>query len=293
MLPWGNLISIQVVIVCPPNRSIFEFIADGPQEAVNFFYAAAILVACALISFFFNKRREGFGGSEFWGPTRFFAKVKSCLEQGKGPSFRAYFLTELLSGAMHAPAGYMIGYAFNCHFGTPPLQAGRWMAALALIFWTGLGLGRCLLLDNQQKRDRKIGSSDEAVAHFLEDPLRCIVDGGGKSPWDVDGCRNIFVRSKGVTLAFVEDITIDKKERIAIIRHLGVVEGFERRKIGRRLTLALRSELAWRFGVDRIEFAERSDKYESARYPEFFRSLGAAQRETPQTRPGRGNWVWS
>lgn len=279
--------------MCPPNRSLPDFLAEGPQEAVFVFYLAAFLLVCALVSCFFNKQREGFGGSEFWGPTRLFAKVKSWLQNDKGPSVRAYFLTELLSAVCHAPVGYLVGYKWHCSFDTPALQSGRWMAAIAFCLWVGIGMGRSLLLQNQQKRDKKIGTNDEAVKHFLDAPLRCIVDGGGKSPWGIDGCRDIFVRSKGVSIAFVENVAINKEQRVATIGHIAVAEGFERRKIGRRLALALRSELAWHYGVDRIEFAERSDTYEASCYPEFFRSLGAVQQETFQTRPGRGNWVWA
>jgi hypothetical protein len=237
--------------------------------------------------------RKGHGIMELWGPTRYFAKSQRWLQHRSLQKKYACFLVEIWSGVLHAPASYLAGYNLGPHLSITNMQGALWMTTLCLTLWLGIGLGRAVIIDNQEKRAAKVGTKEEAVKKFLEDPLRSLVDGENTMPWASDRPRDIFVRSLGVTIAFVTNISIDRNARVAIIGHVAVADGFERLGIGRRLALTLRSELMWRYKVVQIEFAESSTKYESAFYPEFFSNLGAVQRETFQTRPGRGNWVWS
>ncbi|KHA77845.1 hypothetical protein NC77_15885 [Janthinobacterium lividum] len=271
--------------------SVIAFMRDGPLWPLIFFYCFIVTMVGVPASYLI-RRREGYDFA--WGPSRFFAKLKRVLEKKIKKKQNAYLWTEIVSGLFHAPAGYLLGYVLGliCGMDTEATTPALWMCAIVFIFWSAVGLGRFGLIENQLKRDAKNSTRDLAVKLFLNDPLRWLVDRNGAPPWREDNCCDITVKSMGVTIAFVEGIVVDAKERRATIRHIAVVEGFERLGIGRRLALTLRAELVWRHKIDRIEFAESSTKYEIACYPEFFRSLGAVQRDTFQTRPGRGNWVW-
>ena len=160
------------------------------------------------------------------------------------------------------------------------------MAAMALFFLGGDRRGPQFAPPKSTKRDKKVVSNDAAVKYFLDDPLRCIVDGGGNSPYAVDSCRDIFVRSMSVTTAFVENVAIHKKERIATLGHIAVGEGLECRKIGRRLALALRSELVWHLGETGSSCGTQR-RIRIRVLPSVFQQPRRGAAGSCQTRPGR------
>ncbi|MFP3276769.1 MAG: GNAT family N-acetyltransferase, partial [Paraburkholderia sp.] len=228
-------------------------------------------------------RRDGFD-QDCWGPTRGFSKIRDSL-QGKVSKSTAAFLTEAISGFLHAPLGF-----FFLLLVTKDAVQSRWAAGVVLAFWLGLGVGRALIIENQSKRK----ALKDPVEAFLRDPLHCLKGYQSFDVWREARCDDIYVKSLNKPLGYVQQITIDTATGVASIGHFAVEKGLERKGIGRRLALTLRAELAWRYGVKQIVFKESSTRYEEAKYEDFFKNLGAQMVPPDQfTKSGRNDWVWT
>ncbi|CAG9243708.1 hypothetical protein [Paraburkholderia caribensis] len=238
--------------------------------------------ACAfLLSWFIPQRPER--KQDWWGPTRGFAKIQDLFKRRMSEAGAA-FLTEVISGILHAPFIFLAILKFtNSHV------HAWWAAGLVSVFWVGVGFGRALVLERRSRREK----GESALDAFLRDPLSCLNGYDGRSPWRDDGCVDIYVKSHGKSIAYIHQIAIDRATGNATIGHFAVERGLERKGVGRRLALILRAELAWRYGVKQIIFAENSTRYDDARYEDFFKYLGAQQQlPSHYTKPGRADWAW-
>lgn len=244
----------------------------------------ALVSTLAFALSWFIPRRAGHK-QDCWGPTRGFARIKRSLEHRGASRPAAYLLTEVVSGALHAPIGFFLGF-----LPTAQLSYALWGAACVMLFWLGMGLGRAVIIQNFERRRSAIGTEDEAVAAFLENPLPCLKGHAGTDPWSDSQCENVYVVSRGRQIAYAHTIQINKADHAATIGHLAVERGLERRGVARRLAHAMRNELAWRYGVRVIRFAEYSARYDVAGYPAFFRSLGA--HPVGNASGGGDDWVW-
>lgn len=168
----------------------------------------------------------------------------------------------------------------------------KWLAAgFTMTLWTGIGLGQAVAADREVRRHRSKGGAVEA---FLNDPIPCLLPHlqAVGSVWSQTGCDDIYVRSQGGEIAYVQNIHFNPVTRIVTIGHFAVANStLQGMGIGRRLAHVLRAEFAWRFKATEIRFSENSSKYISAGYPQFFASLGAVEVYPPcAIRP---DWHWT
>jgi len=133
---------------------------------------------------------------------------------------------------------------------------------------------------------------DHAIERFHKDPVGCFAGLYGTQIWGTKQVQDVYVKSFGWHIGYVQNVWIDHRNEEAKIGHIAVDSGLEGRGIGRRLALAVQAELVRRYQVKRLIFQERSTKYEQAGYAQLFTSLGAYQRPTKLVRPGREDWVW-
>ncbi len=105
-----------------------------------------IACVCALASCLIPKRADG--ADYRWRPSRGFAKIKKGFEALGMRKPMASFMTEIVSGILHAPFAFL----FVHDFVTQDLPTARWAAAAVFIFWLGFGFGRATLIENQMKR---------------------------------------------------------------------------------------------------------------------------------------------
>lgn len=141
-------------------------------------------------------------------------------------------------------------------------------------------------------------STQQALALFRKDPLRWFCNHGRPHVWPqvADGQVLIYpldvtIAVGGVTIGWIERITVDIAQKVARVQHIAVSKDLEGQGLGYVIAHALRLSLVANYKVSTILFAEDSRRYDEADYPGFFARLGASSEpgDFGSTRP---NWRW-
>jgi hypothetical protein len=140
----------------------------------------------------------------------------------------------------------------------------------------------------------------EAIDLFKADPLAWFTYRKGEYPWPEKSntrnrpevLQNVCISVHGHHIADMEKLSYQGTS--ARIEHIGLAAELTQRGIGPLLVKALARELARRYGVNRIVFAEYSSKYHEKGYEGFFAKIGA--RPLPVDRhllkPDRPDYEW-
>lgn len=149
-------------------------------------------------------------------------------------------------------------------------------------------------------------SLDEAIEVFKAAPAQWFCSRGGPMVWperDPESESNpelprpihppdMAVIVDGHSLGYVENVSCISGK--ATIGHIAVAKELAGRGIGPVMARAYAAELARRYGVESIVFSESSTRYHEARYPDFFKRIGA----TPMAiiphrhRADRPDYLW-
>lgn len=136
-----------------------DLIIEGPQELRLAAYLFVATILGAVASIFIPLRSES---DYWWGPSRFFALVKRKSKWMGEPG--AYLWTETMSGLLHVPTGYLLGYMASPILGPEgsPTTPARWAAGIVFVFWFGVGVGRASQSARALKLDTKTAHKSPA-----------------------------------------------------------------------------------------------------------------------------------
>lgn len=136
-------------------------------------------------------------------------------------------------------------------------------------------------------------SRQQALAYFFKNPTQCF-HGHGDDDLSyfpefagLVSMSNIYVRSAGHRLGYIQDISIDAETRKLYIGHLATDTDYQGMGIARAMVFGLVDFIRKDFGIDEIHFCERSEKVD--RYAKFFEKLGA---NAEKDKFNMEKWVW-
>ncbi len=103
--------------------------------------------------------------------------------------------------------------------------------------------------------------------------------------------EDIYVESStgsGVSIAYIQGMTLSPNKDIAYIRHFAVSQEFCKTGVAQALARELQHALFRNFGTKTIRFCEAHPKFVKWKYPRFFQGLGAV----PDPEDGHV-WIWT
>jgi ribosomal protein S18 acetylase RimI-like enzyme len=150
------------------------------------------------------------------------------------------------------------------------------------------------------------GTEAEAIRHFFDKPQDCLFQhqqSGARFTWPPDSERqalvlgwnvftfeDLYVKSLGYRLAFVQNWGISDRDELVICHFATATRDLRRRGIGTALARFIATTIREKYGVRRIVFAEQANRSED---DGFFGTRLGAQKVEDDKRWKDPVWYWT